>query len=167
MLRWCGRQNAMLTRIKALLLAEQSSESAAKGDHGADDLQLAAAALLIEAASMDGRVDHEELSTIASLLEASFDLDAAELEDLLEAGRKAAAESSQLYGFTRVIKDRYSHDERIRMIEMLWEVAYADGHLHHYESNLVRRVTGLIHVSDRDSGEAHKRVRQRLDLPPS
>ncbi len=155
----------MLTKIKKLLLAEQPPGSAAKGDHGTDELQLAAAALLIETASMDGQIGDEEQGTIASLLAVSFGLEASALEDLLEAGRKADAESTQLYGFTRVIKDQYSHDERIRVIEMLWEVAYADGHLHHYESNLVRRVSGLMYVSDRDSGEARKRVRQRLDLP--
>jgi uncharacterized tellurite resistance protein B-like protein len=50
------------------------------------------------------------------------------------------------------------------VIEMLWEVAYADGRLHDYEASLLRRVTGLLYVSDRDSGEARKRVLARLGL---
>jgi len=51
------------------------------------------------------------------------------------------------------------------VIEMLWEVAYADGQLHDYEANLLRRITGLLYVSDRESGEARKRVLARLGLP--
>ena len=86
------------------------------------------------------------------------------------AARQTVEDSTQLYAFTRVIQERFSDEERIGMIEMLWEVAYADGHLHEYESSLVRRVSGLIYVADRDSGAARKRVRQRLEaaeLPPS
>jgi len=51
------------------------------------------------------------------------------------------------------------------MMEMLWEVAYADGRLHEYEASLARQVAGLIHVSDRDNGAARKRVLARLGLP--
>ena len=50
------------------------------------------------------------------------------------------------------------------MIEMLWKVVYADGNLHDFEANLVRRICGLIYVSDRESGDARKRVLERLDL---
>ena len=87
----------------------------------------------------------------------------------MEEGRKFVADSSDLYGFTRIIKDNFSEEERIRMIEMLWEVAYSDGERHHFEANLVRRVAGLIYVSDRESGEARKRVFKTLGLnePPT
>ena len=60
--------------------------------------------------------------------------------------------------------DFFEPEERIALIEMLWEVAYADGELHDYEASLIRRITGLLYVSDRDSGEARKRVRARLGL---
>ncbi len=125
---------------------------------------MAAAALLVEAACMDGTVDDNERDTIARLLCSSFGLEAAAAAELIETATRAVEETSQLYAFTRLINDRYSHEERVGMIEMLWEVAYADGHLHDYESNLVRRVSGLIHVPDRESGEARKRVLARLEL---
>ena len=158
----------MIERIKALLLGG-GGNSAPDGEvdgevDGEDDARVAAAALLVEAACMDGTVDDSERDTITRLLCSSFGLEAAAAADLIEAATRAVAESHQLYAFTRVINDRYSHEGRVGIIEMLWEVAYADGHLHDYESNLVRRVSGLIHVPDRESGEARKRVLARLEL---
>ena len=57
-----------------------------------------------------------------------------------------------------------SNDERIELIEMMWAVVYADGQLHDYEANLLRRMAGLLYVSDFESGAARKRVLERLDL---
>ena len=73
-------------------------------------------------------------------------------------------ETSQLYAFTRVVKDRFDEIERVDMIEMLWEVAFADGHADDFEHNLIQRVAGLIYVSDRDRGAARKRVMARLGI---
>ena len=153
----------MIDRIKALVLGSGDdtpgqSDSAADGD----DAQVAAVALLIEAAVMDGDFDDNERHTIARLVAGRFGLDAAAVEDLIAAGEDAVERSHQLFAFTRVVKQGFDFDERIKMIEMLWEVAYADGALHDYEASLVRRVAGLIHVADRDSGSARKRVLARL-----
>ncbi len=160
----------MIGKIKALLLGGGADEAAAKGRHRPEDLQLATAALLVEAACMDGHFDQQERATIAALLAGQFGLAAGEVEELIGEGQKAAQDSSQIYAFTRVVKDLFSDQERVRMIEMLWEVVYADGRLHDYESNLMRRVAGLLYVPDRESGEARKRVRKKLglaDAPPS
>ena len=132
---------------------------------GPDELHVAAAALLMEAACMDGHFDDDEKRTITSALQAQFGLREDEAGDLVQAGIEANDDSHQLYGFTRIIKDRFEHADKVRMIEMLWEVALADGDIHHYESNLVRRVAGLLYVSDSESGAARKRVLQRLDQP--
>ena len=107
---------------------------------------------------MDGAIETAELDVIKTLLSDYFELSSEEVAELVSAGEAAAADSAQLYGFTRVIKDNFNHDERIRMIEMLWEVAYTDGRLHHLETNLIRRIAGLIYVPDRESGEARRRV---------
>ena len=152
----------MINRIKALVLGGDDGAAVSLGS--ADDTQVAAVALLVEAALMDGEFDAEERRTIARLLEDRFGLDGAEVEDLIAAGEEAVERSHQLFAFTRVVKQGFDFDERIRMIEMLWEVAYADGELHDYEASLVRRVAGLIHVADRDTGQARKRVLARLGL---
>jgi uncharacterized tellurite resistance protein B-like protein len=151
----------MIDRLKSLFAGGEAAVAA--GVLGPDELHVAAAALLVEAACIDGQFDAGEKRTITSALQTQFGLDGEEAEDLVQAGIEAQDDSSQLYGFTRIIKDQFEHADKVRMIEMLWEVALADGDIHHYESNLVRRVAGLLYVSDPESGAARKRVLQRLD----
>ena len=129
---------------------------------GGEAHQLAAAALLVEAATMDDSFDAAERATILQLLSGRFGLSAEEGEDLIAEAEAEVARSNQLYAFTKPIKDALDHEERIEIVEMLWEVAYTDGALHDYEASLIRRVTGLLHISDRDSGAARKRALDRL-----
>ena len=129
---------------------------------GGEAHQLAAAALLVEAATMDDSFDAAERATILQLLTGRFGLSAEEGEELLADAEAEVARSNQLYAFTKPIKDALDHEERIEIVEMLWEVAYTDGALHDYEASLIRRVTGLLHVSDRESGAARKRALDRL-----
>jgi uncharacterized tellurite resistance protein B-like protein len=119
---------------------------------------------MVEAATMDSTFDAKERSRITDLVQDRFALSAEEADALVAAAERTAAESVELQGFTRAIKDGFDDAERVQLIEMLWEVVYADGELHDYESSLLRRVTGLLYVSDRDSGEARKRVLARLGL---
>ena len=113
---------------------------------------------------MDGHADSVEISTVVNLLGDQFNLNVSEASELVDAGRNALSDSVELYGFTRIIKNSFNHEDRVRMIEMLWKVVYADGILHDFEANLVRRICGLIYVSDRESGEVRKRVLEHLDL---
>jgi len=156
----------MIQRLKAFLTAASPgspADSPSGQKHPDEALRLATASLLIEAAMMDGTLEVAELDVIKTLLADYFELSSEEVAELVEAGEAAAADSIQLYGFTKEIKDNFDQDERIRMIEMLWEVAYTDGRLHHLETNLIRRVAGLIYVPDRESGEAHRRVREKRE----
>jgi uncharacterized tellurite resistance protein B-like protein len=146
------------------LLTNKASSSKAEPIQNTELLRVATSALLIEAALIDGHFDEDEQAIISALLQNHFALNEQDTRDLMDEGRKAVAGSSELYGFTRIIKDQFSEVERIRMIEMLWEVAYSDGELHHFEANLVRRVAGLVYVSDRESGEARKRALNALAL---
>jgi uncharacterized tellurite resistance protein B-like protein len=151
----------MLDRLKQLFQPEASRPS---GPHGFDQLQLAAAALMVEAATMDSKFDTGERDRIGQLIQDRFALSAEEATDLVAEAERMAAESVEWHGFTRAIKDGFDHAERVQLIEMMWEVAYADGALHDYEASLLRRVTGLLYVTDRESGEARKRVLARLGL---
>lgn len=147
----------MLDRLKSLFAAPD----AGAGRHSIDELQLAAACLLVEAAHQDASFDETERATVARLVRERFGLDAAAADALLAEADAAVADAVDFYGFTRQLKDAFDHDERIGMIEMLWQVVYADGALHDHEANLLRRVAALLYVSDRESGEARKRVLQR------
>lgn len=150
----------MINRLRALFGGDEAEEQIP----AVEALPLAAAALLVEAACMDGDFDDDERATITNLLTGHFELSAEEIAEILEQAEEAVNNTGQLYAFTRVVKDRFSAEERISMIEMIWEVAYADGRVDHYESNLIRRIAGLLFVSDRDRGVAQKRVRARLGI---
>ncbi len=154
----------MINRIKALLAGGGRSESPEPEEDPEAEARLAAAALLVEQARVDGDFDDRERRHIFDLLSERFTLNQEETDTLIQAAGEAVDQSSQLYAFTRVIKDHYTPEQRIDMIEMLWEIAYADGRVDHFEANLMRRVGGLIHVSDRDRGEARKRVIARLGI---
>ena len=156
----------MIDRIKALILGRGASgdETGATAAAGDDDLQVAAVALLVEAAVMDGEFDEAERDVISGLIADRFGLGDEATRELISAGEEAVQRSNQLYAFTRVIKQGFEVEDRVEMIEMLWDVACADGEIHDYEASLVRRVAGLIHVSDRASGEARKRALSRRNL---
>lgn len=128
------------------------------------DLRLSVAVLLLEAARQDDRFDSEERAVIARLLTRKFDLNPHECAQLLAAGEARAAEMVQLHGHTSDVFEQMPPDERIHFVEMLWEVAYADGQLDPEEDLLIRRVAGLIHVTDRDRVLARQRVVSRLKL---
>jgi uncharacterized tellurite resistance protein B-like protein len=153
----------MFDRLKRLLTATGPTADRPRA-HSFEERQLAAAALLVEAATMDGNFDDDERARIEGLLRHRFALSTTETTELISEAAATAAASVQWQGFTRAIKDGFDQAERVELIEMLWEVAYADGELHDYEASLLRRITGLLYVPDRESGEARKRVLERLGL---
>ena len=154
----------MINRIKTLLSASARKTPESTERHSFADLQVAAAALLVEAAQMDADFDAVERRKILDLVRARFELTEVEAESLLELADHKVANASQLYSFTRVVKDNFDHEERVELIEMLWEVVYADGTLHDLEASLMRRIAGLIFVPDRESGAARKRALSKLGL---
>ncbi len=123
-----------------------------------EEFQIACAAILCEAASMDGTFDEKEKLLILNLIQKQFSLDKDSTLSLYEEARTLAEDSSELYGFTKVLKNSWNLDKKIRMLEMLWEVAYVDGELDPAEDMLIRRIAGLIHVEDRDRVLAKQRV---------
>ncbi len=149
----------LLERLRHMLEPEAAVARPAE-----DELHVAAAVLLVEAARMDDEFDPAERARIEALLAQRFGLEADESRALLAQAERTAAETVEWQGYTRVIKERLAPAERVSVIEMLWEVVYADGRLHDYEASLLRRITGLLYVSDWESGEARKRVLARLGL---
>jgi len=151
----------MLSRLKALFMEGEESRA---GRRSRDDVQLAAATLLVEAARMDDAIGATERARIHDLLEQRFSLSATDADELLTAAETETEGPAQWHRLTSTLKDRFSEEERIQMIEMLWEVVYADGELHDLEASLLRRVGGLLYVSDRDRGAARMRVIARLGI---
>jgi uncharacterized tellurite resistance protein B-like protein len=141
------------------LLTGRSTEPGA-GDER--QLRLYVAALLVEAARMDDRFDAAERQAIQRILSERYRLSPWETVELLSAAERAVDQSTQLFRFTDAVVQRVPVEDRVRILEMLWEVAYADGVLGPEEDQLLRRIAGLIHVSDRDRGLARQRVLERL-----
>jgi uncharacterized tellurite resistance protein B-like protein len=128
------------------------------------DLRLSVAVLLVEAARQDDRFEPRERAVIEHLLTRKFGLAADECAGLLAAAEARAGEMVQLHGHTSEIFEAMTPEERVGLIEMLWEVAYADGVLDPEEDLLIRRVAGLIAVTDRERVLARQRVMARLGL---
>jgi len=147
----------MLIRLKQIF-GEGDRATHARGRHSVDELHLAAAVLLVEAARMDDSVGDEEREVIVALVRGRFALDDEAVAAVVDLADQVADDAVELSRFTRCLRDGFDHDERIEMIEMLWRVVYADGAVHDHEANLLRRVAGLLYVSDRESGEARKRA---------
>ena len=153
----------MINRIKALFGAPVPA-TAAPASHSIEEKHIAAIALLVEAACLDGDFGALEQASIRAIATSRFDLNDDEIETLLTLAQQRHDNSNQLFGFTHQIKQGFTAEERVQVMEMLWEVAYADGVLHDYEANLLRRVSGLLYVPDRDAGDARKRVMARLGI---
>ena len=113
------------------------------------------------------RLRHCEIAPdIERLLAEKFELTQAATRELLKLAEATAESSNQLHPFTRLAVQRMDPQQRIRLVEMLWETAYADGVLDPEEDALLRRVAGLIYVSDADRVAARQRVVKRLGIKP-
>ena len=152
----------MINRIRDLLGGRAAQPDDANSVRPQDPLEVAAAALLVHAASVDASFDEIERRRILDILLRRFSLNPDEAETLLAAAEDKAAGAVQILGFTRAVKDRYSYERRVALVEMLWEVVLADGRVDAHEAQLMRRIGGLIYVSDRDGALARRRAAARL-----
>lgn len=148
----------MLNRVSRWLSGDK--ETAGPTD-SFDEVQICAAALLVEAAWLDGEFTQDERTSISSALQKHFQLNAEEAATLLAEAEQVQKDAIEISRFTRAVKSM-PEAQRIQILEAMWEVVLADGELHAYEANLLRRVGGLIYVSDRENGEARLRVKARM-----
>ena len=112
-----------------------------------DAIRMATAVLMIDVARADHVFEESEFDQVLRLAESHFKLapeDAAELVN--EAGEKAE-DLVSAYDFTRILHEHLDHDEKARIVELLWRIAYADGRLDKYEDSLVLKISDLLHVS--------------------
>ena len=120
--------------------------------------QVAIAALLVEAAHADHEYLDTEKDMIDRVLAERFSLGAEAAAKLRAEGETAQREAVDLVSFTRVIKDAVPIEDRIEVLEAIWRVIYADEDRDHREAALIRRLAGLLYISDRDAGLARQRI---------
>ena len=126
---------------------------------GADDTQLATAALLFHAIAIDGTVTEDEMARLKPLLSTHFQLSEPEFNRLLTMAQQREREAIDIYRFTSVLRDRLTLDEKREIITMMWRVVYADGELGALEDNLIWRTAELLAVPARDRMELKQLVR--------
>mgnify|MGYP003580144885 CR=1 FL=1 len=127
-------------------------------------LELATAVLLVEVMRAQPEISAAERDAVIAALRAKFSLADDELARLVELAEAAARTASDFHQFTSVINDRFSQPQKIRIVEMMWEVAYADGQLDAHENHVIARVAGLLHVTHGEYIAAKLRAKDSAGL---
>jgi uncharacterized tellurite resistance protein B-like protein len=123
--------------------------------------RLAATALLIHVISLDGEPSERERRKLHSLIETHFGLDRGSADKLIASATLVEGEAVDLYHFTSVIMREVDEAGRLKIVEMMWELVYADGQVSEFEDNVVWRAADLLAVSSRDRIELKHRVAAR------
>ena len=118
--------------------------------------------LLIEAANTDGNITQEELNKISISLIEVFKEDPKKVEESLVTALDNKDNSRSLYFYTSKLNKSFSDEKKIMLIEVLWEVILSDNEIHDFETNLIRRLAGLLYVSDVECGNAKIRANQKV-----
>ena len=118
--------------------------------------------LMIEAAYTDGQIDENELKKIKLSLISLFREDPKEVDLVLEKAEKNKNNSNSLHHYTSYINKNFDDKKKLLLIEALWEIVLSDGEIHDFESNLIRRLSGLLYISDVNSGNARKRALDKI-----
>ncbi len=143
----------MINLLKNILNNNNSTE-----DNNNDKNLELLCGLMIEAAYTDGQVDKIELYKIKSSLISIFREDPEEVDLVLEKAEKNKNNSKSLHHYTSYINKNFDDKKKLLLIEALWEIVLSDGEIHDFESNLIRRLSGLLYISDVNSGNARKRA---------
>ena len=147
----------MINLLKNILNNHNSIEE--KGEN--KNLELLCG-LMIEAAYTDGKIDENELNKIKSSLINIFEEDPNEVSFVLDEAIKNKNNSKSLHHYTSFINKNFTDDKKLLLIEVLWEIVLSDGEIHDFESNLIRRLAGLLYINDVSSGNAKRRALDKI-----
>ena len=126
-----------------------------------NDYRLAATALLVHVVSLDGEPTATEKRKLHSLIESRFGLDPGTADRLINSATRVEGEAVDLYHFTSVIMRSVDEEGRLKIVEMMWELVYADGQVSEFEDNVVWRAADLLGVSSRDRIDLKHRVAEK------
>jgi uncharacterized tellurite resistance protein B-like protein len=124
-------------------------------------LRLAAAALLFEVVRADGEVKPEERTVMRAAVQSTFDLSEGETRELIELAEAESRAAVSVFEFTRTLDEAFSPEQKKRLVELLWLVAFADSRKQAEEEYLVRKIAGLLHVPHPDFIDAKIRAREQ------
>lgn len=121
-------------------------------------VELAAAVLMIEISLADSSIDDDELAVIEKALVEHFDIAAGQVDELIDLARREVDIAVSLHDFTRMLNNNLDASEKIRIIELLWQVAFADAVLDKYEEYYIRKIADLLYISHKDYIRTKHRV---------
>jgi uncharacterized tellurite resistance protein B-like protein len=140
----------MIDLVKGLFAKSRGAGPADQGKTASHDIRLAVCALFLEMANIDGEFSGSERDHVISLLKRRYDLPDEHILELMGASKKELKGSIDLWQFTNLINQNYSREEKIHIIEMVWEVVYADGRLDQHEDYLVHKLAKLLRLTQKD-----------------
>ena len=149
----------MLDRLRTLFSPDNQASPPTERE-----VQLAAATLMFEMIRSDGAVDQVELDQMQTLLQTHSDISGQEIDEFMIDARKSAESAISLQGFTRQICEQWDNQQRLQLLENLWVLALADEVIDANERHLVRKIAGLLYMTDRQINIAKESAKQRLGL---
>jgi len=141
------------------IFQKDASEDLEIDEHGSIK---ACIALMLETSMADDLLDESEIKTLKATLINDFKLEETEIDELIEISKKNVDDSTSLYDFTRDINDNFESEERIKLIESMWKIAYADGNIDKFEEHIIRKVSNLIYVSHSDFIKAKISAKEKI-----
>tara|TARA_B110000196_G_scaffold3082_1_gene2725 strand:+ start:319 stop:765 length:447 start_codon:yes stop_codon:yes gene_type:complete len=138
----------MLKKIRSIFT--KTSEDITEKEQVSQNIDKTCTALIIEVALADKVFDESEVNLLKEMLLKAYALEAADIQDLIENAEKSVEESTSLYEYTREVNDNFDYESKLNLIDQLWRIAFADGHLDKYEEHVVRKIADLIHISHND-----------------
>jgi uncharacterized tellurite resistance protein B-like protein len=153
----------MLNAIRDFLDRQLGATAGATADR--HTIEVATAALLVEVARLDDGVDAAERAVVQRAVRDKFGLSPDDAQKLIAMAEDEARNANDYWQFTSIINKRFTQPQKVRVIEMLWEVAYADSGLNVYEEHLIRKLADLLHISHGDYITAKLRARDARGKP--
>ena len=142
---------------------EKSSNKESQDELNSSVIEEAVVVLLLRAANIDGKKDEQEIEAIKRLIIQQFNYDEEKADILITSASEKEESSADLFEWSKIINDHYDLDSKKIVFSMMCEIICADGLIDPFESNLIRRLSGLLYISDKDAGAIKKKVMNKKD----
>ena len=148
----------MMGLLKKYFTKTSDDATAAESVRTSRDVRIATCALLLEIANIDGRFSESEKKSVVEILQDSYQLSAEHATALMKAADEQLEKSIDLWHFAKLINENYSTEEKIKIIEMVWQIIYTDGKLDKHEDYLAHKLATLLRLSHEQLIEAKLKV---------
>ena len=153
-----------MKRFIKKFFGEKSSNKENQDALNSSVIEEAVAVLLLRAANIDGKKDEQEIEAIKRLIIQQFNYDEEKADMLITSASEKEESSADLFEWSKIINDHYDLDSKKIVFSMMCEIICADGLIDPFESNLIRRLSGLLYISDKDAGAIKKKVMNNKDI---